>query len=177
MVEQPEEAVKLNALRTILTDAMRIANYSSGAAEYSGLMPRAVRCRPYRARWMWCRSVSGTRGSRPELYDVARTGLGACGVDRVAVLGARGPSCTMSPVPGSGHAVSIGLRYSGLAPELYDVARTGLGAKAVSIGFRFSGLAARAVGCRPYRQRRERFFAARPEGEPPPYSGRHWILG
>ena len=48
-----------------------------------------------------CRSVSGSRGSRAELYDVARTGLGA-------------------------KAVSIGFRFSGLAPELFDVGRSRL---------------------------------------------------
>ena len=40
---------------------------------------------------------------------------------------------------------------SGLGAELYDVARTGLGAEGVCTGCRISGLAPRAIRCRPYR--------------------------
>ncbi len=121
-------------------------------ARFSGLAPRAIRCRPYRApdtiRWRAVRGAhapsyamspvpgswyhalasssrgsrpelcdvarsrllvpcagelaSSSRGSRPELCDVARSGLLIrCAVDRCPVLGAHAPSYTMSPVPGS----------------------------------------------------------------------------
>ncbi len=124
----------------------------------------------------------GTRGWRPELYDVARSGLRVRdGALRFSGLAPRAIRCRPFRAQGSRRR----FRFSGL----YDVARSGLLVRAGAP--RFSGLAPRAVRfrpdraagtrqcrsfvgsrvwapwapravrCRPDRQRRERFSPAR----------------
>ena len=101
-------------------------------ASFSGLAPRAILCRPFRAsnRRRW-RSLLGSRGSRPELYYVALFGLliGGGG-DRCLVLGARARAILCRPFRASNRRRWRSLLGSrGSRAELYDVALFGLGAK------------------------------------------------
>ena len=72
----------------------------------SGLSPRAIRCRPVGAPMIWFGCATGlmpsTRGSRPELYDVAPLGLPCCDsapsrtkADGTSMLSTRAGSCIL----------------------------------------------------------------------------------
>ena len=99
-------------------------------SRFSGLTPRAVRCRPFRARGMWWwRSVLGARRRAVRCRPFRARGMWWWR----SVLGARAPSCTMSPFSGSGNEVAV-IGSRGSRPELYDIALFGLGRSATPSG-------------------------------------------